>query len=410
MPPSNALGAHSSLVDSRRPSEGTSQSVQAKGVDPGDVPPWARDPSAPMPDALRSPRVPNLSSGGPVTADSIISPGEPSGEESRVAHASSAGATAEATPGEGGVRAAGARPDETAVASPALSESASSKRSGASAPSIRPDGSGGLHRGEPARKVEQPEQVEGGASNEAGTDDAPTDHDETSVPPAGDLTVDEAFFSEGNLARHMAAEALEATDALTVPEEARRGADPAIARRRERLVRLVKWSVGACAAVCLVAISRTLVAPQTSLVPMRTAAAVVVTPNAASEAPVASKAAAPAAAPVVVDPPPAPAAAAPVVEARTAAPAAESSSVVLTVDAKEEKARSRALLEMGKIAEAIGAGERSVAVDPTDGEAWLILGAAYQESGNMAEARRAYAACRKEGKTGPRGECAKMLR
>ena len=49
-------------------------------------------------------------------------------------------------------------------------------------------------------------------------------------------------------------------------------------------------------------------------------------------------------------------------------------------------------------------------LDATDAEAWLILGAAYQEKGNIAEARRAYASCVKEGKTGPRTECAKMLR
>jgi Flp pilus assembly protein TadD len=81
-----------------------------------------------------------------------------------------------------------------------------------------------------------------------------------------------------------------------------------------------------------------------------------------------------------------------------------------TGNAKEEKAKARTFLERRKLAEAIEAGERSVALDPTDAEAWLILGAAYQEKGKNAEARRAYASCVKEGKNGPRNECMNMLR
>ena len=51
-----------------------------------------------------------------------------------------------------------------------------------------------------------------------------------------------------------------------------------------------------------------------------------------------------------------------------------------------------------------------MALDPTDGEAWLLLGAAYQEKGLNAEARRAFTSCLKEGKRGPMGECRAMLR
>jgi hypothetical protein len=75
-----------------------------------------------------------------------------------------------------------------------------------------------------------------------------------------------------------------------------------------------------------------------------------------------------------------------------------------------EKSASQAALERGKIAASIAAGERSVALDPTDGEAWLVLGAAYQAQGNASEARRCYSACVQKGNRGPRRECAAMLR
>ncbi len=76
--------------------------------------------------------------------------------------------------------------------------------------------------------------------------------------------------------------------------------------------------------------------------------------------------------------------------------------------AKTEKIAAQRALERGKMADAIEAGERSVALDPTDAEAWLILGAAYQEKGKGAEARRCFTACVKEAKRGPKGECAAM--
>jgi Flp pilus assembly protein TadD len=49
-------------------------------------------------------------------------------------------------------------------------------------------------------------------------------------------------------------------------------------------------------------------------------------------------------------------------------------------------------------------------LDPTDGEAWLLLGAAYMDRGKPVEARKAFASCVKQGKKGPMGECAAMLR
>ena len=79
-------------------------------------------------------------------------------------------------------------------------------------------------------------------------------------------------------------------------------------------------------------------------------------------------------------------------------------------DAKAEKAIAKRALEGRKLAVAIAAAERAVALDATDGEAWLLLGAAHQEKGDLASARRAYASCVKDAKKGPRHECAQMLR
>jgi cytochrome c-type biogenesis protein CcmH/NrfG len=68
------------------------------------------------------------------------------------------------------------------------------------------------------------------------------------------------------------------------------------------------------------------------------------------------------------------------------------------------------LLESGRARDAVAAGERSVAADPRDGEAWLYLGAAYQEAGDRANAVRCYQACLTKATRGNKGECAAMLR
>jgi hypothetical protein len=78
-------------------------------------------------------------------------------------------------------------------------------------------------------------------------------------------------------------------------------------------------------------------------------------------------------------------------------------------NAVKEKRSCQALLDQGAFAKAVEAGERSVALDPADGEAWLMLGAAYQSMGKGAEARRSFSSCVAEGKKGPIGECRAML-
>jgi Flp pilus assembly protein TadD len=80
------------------------------------------------------------------------------------------------------------------------------------------------------------------------------------------------------------------------------------------------------------------------------------------------------------------------------------------VAAREAKKTAQRALDRGKVAEAIEAGERSVSLDPTDGDAWLLLGAAYQQRGATADARRCFSSCVRQGTRGPRGECAALLR
>jgi hypothetical protein len=82
----------------------------------------------------------------------------------------------------------------------------------------------------------------------------------------------------------------------------------------------------------------------------------------------------------------------------------------LAKEAGKAKAKARGALEWGKMGDAIEAGERSVAIDPTDSEAWLILGVAYQQKGDSKNAVRSFKACLDQGKRGPRNECALMMR
>ncbi len=91
-----------------------------------------------------------------------------------------------------------------------------------------------------------------------------------------------------------------------------------------------------------------------------------------------------------------------------AAPALDPAATAKEALGARESARTE--LGRGRARDAIVAGERSVSLDPTDGEAWLILGAAYQQKGDMAEARRCYKACLAQGKRGPKSECGAMLR
>ncbi len=239
--------------------------------------------------------------------------------------------------------------------------------------------------------------------------EAPTaddDDDDDIVESAEHVAIQEKFFSDGDLTRHDHAD--DELDAIR-PSKAFRLAEPAVVQRRERYSRYVKWAVAIAAVVCIAAIGRTLIVggdPKEKNTATREAPPPPVETTKPVEAP---KAEAPKPA---AEPAPAPS-----VEPATSASAAEPAAPAVvapaeppTGDAKEEKKNAQTALEHRRTADAIAAGEKSVAIDPTDGEAWLILGAAYQDKGDIAAARRAFASCVKEGKTGPVAECGKMLR
>jgi hypothetical protein len=78
--------------------------------------------------------------------------------------------------------------------------------------------------------------------------------------------------------------------------------------------------------------------------------------------------------------------------------------------ATDAKRAAQRALDRGHLKASIEAGERSVALDPTDGDAWLILGAAYEAKGAYAEARRCFKSCSTLAKRGARSECRALLR
>jgi tetratricopeptide (TPR) repeat protein len=237
-----------------------------------------------------------------------------------------------------------------------------------------------------------------------------------SIPPVTDDISDEHFFSRDSSPPM----ADEDDDDETVKERALRQT-PEVRARIARAQRIVMGLVGAAALVTFAGLgSKALrqtpsaqgvvaASPRSALVAEapKPLEAKVELPKAPTnlEAP---KAAEPATAEEPVKVAEKPAEPAKVEVAPSAAPSAADPATP-TKTALEEKKDSQRALDRGKSKDAIASGERSVALDPADGEAWLILGAAYQEQGKMTDARRCYQACLKEGKRGPKGECAAML-
>jgi tetratricopeptide (TPR) repeat protein len=355
-----------------------------------------------------------------------------------------------------------ASPAEPAPAEPALAEPApaeaparAAREEATAEDAARPEPEGAaaaprdtVPEGAPASMPERADTLPSEASPEASPDARDT-ADETSIPPVSepsdpsDAIVDaasEQFFSEADLSVHRAAlEERDDEESWPAAEKAKQKARPEVVQRRARFARYVTWAVGAAAVVCLAAFVRTALAPRasSSLTSSRVAANALAVeapkespapptteepkaaepqaaePKAADPGVVAANAAnaatAAAAATAATEPSEEPAP----VAAPSSEPKAAEPSPATTADPKaaaEAKRESQRALERGKVADAIEAGKRSVALDATDGEAWLILGAAYQQKGDMAEARAAYKACLHEGKRGPRGECAAMLR
>jgi cytoskeletal protein RodZ len=209
---------------------------------------------------------------------------------------------------------------------------------------------------------------------------------------------------------------------------------PEAARRRAQFQKYVKIAIAAASVLCLAALvkaavarnhdepmthrtSAAVVAPPPAPVPTEQAVAptmeqpAVAEPQATAPAATETAAAAPTQAPEQA----APTAAPPTAEAASAtaevAPTPADTAEAPAPDPKEAakaKRASQAALERGKIADAIESGERSVALDPTDAEAWLILGAAYQSKGDQKNARRSFKSCLDQSKRGPKWECAQM--
>jgi len=241
---------------------------------------------------------------------------------------------------------------------------------------------------EPLGPASQPaEGLGGGLPAEASPAYPAVECDDSSYPP---VDLDTHFFdAEGHLRQSEPPVEAEERDPRMALKRT-----PMMTRRRADLQKYVKLALAAASALCLAALVKLAVTRNASDegargVGERVAAAqqpapiTVATPPA--ESPVAP-------APAEPDPPAATTA--------TAGPDPEA--------AAKEKNDCRAALERGKVADAIEAGERSVALDPTDSEAWLILGAAYQQKGDMKNARRSYRACLEQGKRGSKSECAAM--
>lgn len=104
---------------------------------------------------------------------------------------------------------------------------------------------------------------------------------------------------------------------------------------------------------------------------------------------------------------------APATSSSAGAPHTDKSAAPTEADAQaanEAKQASQRALERGNVALSVETGERSVELDSSDAEAWLILGAAYLQRGSAAEAHRCFASCVQLATRGPRRECAALRR
>lgn len=235
------------------------------------------------------------------------------------------------------------------------------------------------------------------------------DVDDTSIPPV----VEDEFFKKGDEPPRVSAGMSGSFDAVVPDARSQRKLSPEARARRAHLSKWVKAAVAASAAILAIGALR-------------------VTLTRHKEEPAAPRAAAALAAPVEVkvDPPaappaPPPAAEPPKDEAKAEAAKdqpADSKDTAAAKDeprdqpaekpaktAAQEKASAQALLDANNAGGAAAAAQRSVALDPHDAEAWLILGAAYQMQGSNAAAKQAFASCTKQAKRGPVSECSSML-
>ncbi len=240
-------------------------------------------------------------------------------------------------------------------------------------------------------------------------------HDEPSLSHAA-ADVDESFFADGEKGpSHRAKSTFSDLDEVDPDLRTMLKNAPGAQRRRERYARFVRWVVVAGVAVLTAGLVRVAIAKREYQPVQRPAA---VAPAKAEPVAVDPPAVAPQAAQLTGNPAAeAPPATAEQASAQPDAPKAAEESAASTAsapteanpeEAKKAKKESQHLLEIGKAKDSIEAGERAVALDPTDAESWLILGAAYQQIGKLADARRCFKSCLTLGTHGPKGECAAM--
>ncbi len=222
-----------------------------------------------------------------------------------------------------------------------------------------------------------------------------------STAPAPEMEESERLF----FATERPVVASEAPDATEIPARISRIASPEAARRRRKASTYVAVVFAGCAVLVALAAARGLLRGAEGSANAQPAASRMEPKGGSPSAPTIAEALPAAAAPAA-------ASATATASATAASPSAEASAASTPdpIAAKAKKKAAQQALERGKLALAIEEGEAAVALDPEDGESWLILGAAYQEKGEAKKAREAFTSCLKLGKRGPKGECGAMLR
>jgi outer membrane biosynthesis protein TonB len=341
-----------------------------------------------------------------------------------------------------------ATPAQTSVSALAPAELEASARASLPPVSAAPDTvpatpkkKGKARKATLAKKLERIEQkldekAEAAAAARAGFASDPG-ADDTTVPPV----VEDEFFSVGDAPYRPTAGMSGAFEALP-DARMQHKMSPAVHARRARFSRWVQWAVGAGIAILAVGfVAKAMRPKEDASVPPRTepAAAAPVEPAPVEPAPVAQpepptaeepKAEGPrsdepaAAEPKKDEPPvaaaepkkdePPVAAAEPKKDEPPVAAAEPRKDEPVAADkpartAAQEKAAAQAALDRNAVGPAIAAAKRSVELDPSDAEAWLILGAGYQMQGNASAARAAFSSCVKQATKGPKGECQQML-
>jgi outer membrane biosynthesis protein TonB len=343
-----------------------------------------------------------------------------------------------------------ATPAQTSVSAVAPAELEASARASVPPVSAAPDTvpatpkkKGKARKATLAKKLDRIEQkldekAEAAAAARAGFASDPG-ADDTTVPPV----VEDEFFSVGDAPYRPTAGMSGAFEALP-DARMQHKMSPAVHARRARFSRWVQWAVGAGIAILAVGfVAKAMRPKEDASVPPRTEPAAVAAapaepaaaaepasvtqpepPSAEEPKSEGTRSDEPAAAEPKKDEPPVAAAEPKKDEPVAAVEPKKDEPPVAAAEAKkdepvaadkpartaaQEKAAAQAALDRNAVGPAIAAAKRSVELDPSDAEAWLILGAGYQMQGNTGAARAAFSSCVKQATKGPKGECQQML-